>query len=230
MRPIFFAPWWWYLWSSGKRFSLRRTISLATVIAILAEVVAVAALYAFRGKTPSLAAALPVAAWAAAASVAVSLCEPVVSVVTDSLRAGRWSPDRLREVSYGLQTAYAAALAVAAYALAPHVPFAERLLLQARAQNGWNGGTARYLIGATLVFVPIVIALRFIALAIRPRPAASPAAASASAETQSMPYVRRSEIPPKRRAPLPTEMIPRQQPPARIVNVVVAPADPKDTP
>jgi hypothetical protein len=226
MRPIFFVPWWWYIWSSGKRFSLRRTISLAAIIAILAEAIAVAALYAFRGKSPVFATALPIAAWAAAASVAVSLCEPIVYLVTDSLRAGAWTPDRLRDVSYGMQTAYAAALAVAAYVLAPHVPFAERLLLQARAQNGWTGGTARYLIGATLVFVPVVIVLRLIALGIRPRAVMKPA----SQETQSIPFVNRTEIPPQRHAPLPSEMIPRQQPPARIVNVQIAPRDPKDTP
>jgi hypothetical protein len=226
MRPIFFVPWWWYLWSSGKRFSLRRTISLAAVIAVLTELVSLAALYAFRGKAPVFAATLPIVAWAAAASATVSLCEPIVYLLTDSLRAGVWTPDRLRDVSYGMQTAYAAALAVAAYVLAPHVPFAEHLLVQARVQNGWYGGTVRFLLGATLVFVPVVIVLRLIALGIRPQARVSPASAPAA----SIPFVNRTEIPPRRRAPLPSEMIPRPQPPARIVNVQIAPPDSKDAP
>ena len=226
MRPIFFAPWWWFVWSTGKRFSLRRALSLALGVLLASEVVVAGARFAFHGQAPDFAIARTTAAWAIVASFSYSLVEPAFYVLGDCVRAGTWAPGRLREVSYGLQFAYAVGSACGIFALAPRVAVLAGVLTRARAQNGLAGGDARFVIGATIVMFPIVIIARLLALRARP---VSPAA---TAPRQS---------PPRRAIPfrddrritsgyVPPPIVPVAPRPARIINVEIGPSEPPDQP
>lgn len=208
------------MWSSGKRFSLRRAISLAVAIIIGTELIAAGVRYAFRGETPTAAAALAVLAASGIGSLGYSLVEPVFMVARDSIASRRWRPERLRDVSYGLQTAYAIGLGLASFELAPHISLLAALLLRARTTSGVIGGDARYIIGASIVFLPIVIAARLLAMQ-SPKPRAAG------------PVIRpsRRPIPTVDRARIPTGPIPGPMPiqrPARIINVEIGPVEPGD--
>ena len=219
VRPVFFAPWWWFVWSSGKRFSLRRALSLAVGVVIAAELVAAGVRYAFRGQTPTVTTTLAVGATAGIASLAYSLVEPIFVILRDSIASRSLRFDRLRDVSYGLQVVYAVGLAYASFAIAPRVPTLAALLAHARTASGELGGDARYIIGASIVFLPVVLVVRYLAMQVR----TSPTEPTMRVSKRRIPRVDRTQIP---NAPVPGPT-PIQRA-ARIINVEIGPSEPSD--
>ncbi len=224
VRPIFFAPWWYFVWTGGKRYSLRRSILLAAAVVTLAEIVVCAARFAFGGARPSIPVALATAQVSALAVACFALLEAPFAVAVDSVRAGTWSPGRLRSVSYGMQVAYAAGFAGCAFVLAPRIgPLAE-ILHRVRVQNGHAGGDARFIIGATLIFVPLVLGARLLALR-------APAPRRADASFFPRPNARHAfgeRTYRKIDGPGEPPIAPLSPRPARIVKVDVGPAEPLD--
>jgi hypothetical protein len=225
---VFFVPWWWYLWSRGPRFSLRRLLGRSLAGALAGAIFAGAAAWAFRGRegSPWLA-ALTFGEAGAVLAAAWSLVEPLWIALAASLLARKISTDALRGVSLGMVLAYAALAGYLVFLNAPHFTELARWLAEAERSDGPVGGSLRFIVGATLVCLPVVFASRQALIAldgmrlVPERSARKPAPRPAFGAAE-----RRTHIPPPPPGPVPYE-IPKP-PPARVISSETGPLRPHD--
>jgi hypothetical protein len=225
---MFLVPWWWYLWSRGPRFSLRRLIGRALLGCLLGALLGGAAAWAFGGRAaaPWLA-ALAYGELGAGLGAIWSLVEPLWIVLSASLLARRMTTETLRGVSFGLMFAYAVLAGYALYATSSHVEIFANWLATLRRSDGFVAGSLRFITGASLICYPIVIAARqtliaFDRAAAEPRPSrrvASPGPAFAAREPQTF-------MPPPRPSAAPQTIEPPKPPPARVVRTDAGPLRP----
>lgn len=169
MRPLFVMPFWWWLIAAGVRgarpFSLRNLVARSALVFVGGEVIAAGWLWATGGRHDALALALPFAERATALAAMLISAAPLFLVVRDSVRDGVFRSSALRETSIGFRVWLGAVIAAGALGLAPRIPPLHHLLLEADAQSG-NYGPLRFLVGATIVAAPIVLAGVALALAL----------------------------------------------------------------